>query len=340
MKLFLEKDIRLSKITSILTTICFIVTTVGIDAIKLSHEIEYFDDSTGELLAWVNVTSLSSTADTILYIYYGNSVSTNQQDVTGVWDSSYLIVQHLNETSGTHYDSTSNNNDGTNYGSTQDYSGKVDGANSFDGTNDYVDCGGDSSLDITDAVTVEAWVYKTGAGTGTYPGIASRASGTKRYQFRYRPSSTQVQFFVGDGTTYGYAGSNADLPTNTWAHLVGTWDGSTVLIFVDGVQQTLTGSFSGSPSFAGEILEIGRYTVSNYFAGGIDEIRVSDIERSSSWISTEYNNQNDPSSFYSIGIEEEIQYPDEPIISNENPIDNSKNIPVGNVILSVTVIDY
>ena len=40
------------------------------------------------------------------------------------------------------------------------------------------------------------------------------------------------------------------------------------------------------------------------FDGTIDEIRISSIARSSRWISTEYNNQNDPSSFLSFGLEE------------------------------------
>jgi hypothetical protein len=40
------------------------------------------------------------------------------------------------------------------------------------------------------------------------------------------------------------------------------------------------------------------------FNGSIDEIRVSSIARSSSWISTEYANQNSPSTFYTIGTEQ------------------------------------
>ena len=38
--------------------------------------------------------------------------------------------------------------------------------------------------------------------------------------------------------------------------------------------------------------------------GYLDEVRVSDKKRSEEWISTQYNNQNDPSSFFSIGPEE------------------------------------
>jgi hypothetical protein len=44
---------------------------------------------------------------------------------------------------------------------------------------------------------------------------------------------------------------------------------------------------------------------STYFNGLIDEVRLSRVDRSAGWISTEYNNQNNPSGFYSVGGEEQ-----------------------------------
>jgi hypothetical protein len=46
---------------------------------RLYHEVEFFDGSNGELVAWVNVPSLSSSVDTVLYMYYGNPSSSSQQ---------------------------------------------------------------------------------------------------------------------------------------------------------------------------------------------------------------------------------------------------------------------
>jgi hypothetical protein len=37
-----------------------------------------------------------------------------------------------------------------------------------------------------------------------------------------------------------------------------------------------------------------------YMNGGLDEVRISNIVRSAAWISTEYNNQSSPSTFYSV----------------------------------------
>jgi|GEM_PF-2512163 len=65
----------------------------------------------------------------------------------------------MNENDGnTVYDSSGYGNNGTIHGATWT-TGKFGSALSFDGENDYVDCGNDSSLDITDAITIEAWVY-------------------------------------------------------------------------------------------------------------------------------------------------------------------------------------
>ena len=106
------------------------------DSVQLSHEIEFYDNSTGELVAWVNMTSLLDSVDTVLYLYYGNPFCTNMEDGAGVWNSDYVLVQHLNETSGTHEDSTSYDNDGTPSGSpVMDAVGMVDGGDSSDGNN-------------------------------------------------------------------------------------------------------------------------------------------------------------------------------------------------------------
>jgi hypothetical protein len=108
---------------------------------KLNHEIESYDDGTGHLVAWVNVPTLSSTVNTDLYMYYGNSATSNQENAEGVWDSNFKMVHHLQETSGIHYDSTSNDNDGTPQGGvTQDATGKINGADDFDGSDDRVEC--------------------------------------------------------------------------------------------------------------------------------------------------------------------------------------------------------
>ena len=80
---------------------------------KLNHEIEYFDSSSGHLITWVNVPSLSSSQNTTIEMYYGNVGASNQENPPGVWDINYTAVHHFSEMSGEYLDSTSYGNHGS-----------------------------------------------------------------------------------------------------------------------------------------------------------------------------------------------------------------------------------
>jgi hypothetical protein len=114
---------------------------------QLDHEIEVFDQSFNsthaQLVTWVRVPSLSATVDTTITMYYGNSTIGSQENPTGVWNNNYNAVWHLNQNV---FDSTTNNNDGTNFGSS-DIIGKIANGQNFDGIDDYIEGGSDSSLD-------------------------------------------------------------------------------------------------------------------------------------------------------------------------------------------------
>ncbi|RLI91232.1 MAG: hypothetical protein DRO95_04750, partial [Candidatus Altiarchaeales archaeon] len=104
----------------------------------------------------VNITIDESNLDTFKF----NWNSTNYT----FYDDSLVLALNFNNNSAigensTHaVDISKYGNDGTIYGATWT-DGKFGKALSFDGVDDYVDCGNDSSLDITDAITIEAWIY-------------------------------------------------------------------------------------------------------------------------------------------------------------------------------------
>jgi len=116
---------------------------------QFNHEIEYWDAVTGQLVVWVNVTTLSHADDTVIYMYYGNSSCADQQDITGTWDINYSGVWHMKDL----LDSTANDNDGTNYGA--DFvTGDIDGSTDFVSANsDYIDY-----LDLSSYMnTLQVW---------------------------------------------------------------------------------------------------------------------------------------------------------------------------------------
>ena len=81
---------------------------------QLDHQIELFDDASGDLVAWVRVPQLVDFVNTTLYMYYGNPSSDNQENIEGVWSAGYQGIWHLHDD---FLDSTSYDNDGTNHGS-------------------------------------------------------------------------------------------------------------------------------------------------------------------------------------------------------------------------------
>ncbi|RLG39995.1 MAG: hypothetical protein DRO01_04730 [Thermoproteota archaeon] len=282
-----------------------ILFTASDGTTKLDHEIEKFDGSSGELVAWVRIPILYDNENTVIYMYYGNPSASNQESTEEVWDDNYVMVQHLEETSGTHFDSTSNNNDGTpNGGMYQGASGQINGADSFDGSNDYIDCGNGESLDTAEAVTIEAWIKIDTF--SDWEGIVSRSGNDPFYQFTLDDSARlKWQHLIGGNILT--VSANTSLNDGEWHYVVvRAVAGGDGTFFVDGEDD---GTFSlslSSLSTPDKKTYIGvERTLGKFFDGTIDEVRISNIARSSNYFYTVFNNESDPSSFYEVGSEEE-----------------------------------
>lgn len=138
-----------------------ILFTAADGVTKLPHEIERYNPATGELVAWVKVPALSPIVDTGLYLYYGNPAAADQQDRVNTWDSSYKIVNHPKDPSGPVLDSTSNANNATPSasGATLVNTGKMGGADSFDGINGLLTTPNNPSWNGSfSSYTVQLWV--------------------------------------------------------------------------------------------------------------------------------------------------------------------------------------
>lgn len=274
---------------------------------KLDHEIENYNPVTGEIEMWVRIPTLSHTSDTIIYMYFNNSsISTSQENATGVWDSNYKAVWHMDAPTGSNQsDSTSNGVTATQHNSPLQGVGEIGEGFTFDGLADYFSVSG-TAVNITGDKTIEAWIdassFSIDANGADPRVLINNIDGTNAYQ---------IALDAAGGGTIGFAVNDssgqhiiANQPNNisTWYHLVGTYVASshTVALYINGVSVSNNGSLSlalGSTGF-----NIGRRTDAlGYYTGTIDEVRVSNIARSAGWIATTYNSQSNPDLFFAVG---------------------------------------
>lgn len=277
-----------------------------------NHEIDSYNAGTNRLIAWVNINSLPSGEDTILWLYYGNSGCASQENPIGVWDSNYVGVWHLNDnTTSDTLDSTSYGNVGNKKGANEpiEVAGKIVNAQGYDGSDDYVDCGNDVSLQITDAISLEAWIkaeviqeeLASGIVTKDYTGSSNRAYNL-HLSSATAPNPWALRLRL-DGV--GLVNGTTDLRDDTWHYVVGTWDG-TLRVYVDSVEENSSVA-AGSITNAAVNVRIGDFVSDKLrFNGSIDEVRISKIVRDGSWINATYRTTNSPTAFLTVGGEEEL----------------------------------
>jgi hypothetical protein len=151
--------------------------------------------------------------------------------------------------------------------------GKFGQALWFNGSNAWVTVNNATSLNLTNRLTLEAWVYPTK--DGGWRTVVMKESSANYYLDSSNGS------FAGAGPSAGLNnGSYRDvygsssLPLNTWSHLAATWDGTTFRVYVNGVQ-VASKAVSGIIASTTNPLHIGGNSVwGEFFAGKIDEVRI------------------------------------------------------------------
>ncbi|MCG6945128.1 MAG: DUF2341 domain-containing protein, partial [Deltaproteobacteria bacterium] len=236
----------------------------------------------------------SGNAMVIIVTGTGKRVADSYSDVAP------LLHVEYGSTADFHFDSTSNNNDGTPHGNSLTASGKIDGAQDFDGYNDYITVPDSSSLHISDYLTVEAWIRPDT--NYVWQTIVSKMyNQTEHLYFVLDDSSSSLYLGLNNVRTDWDTGDNVSI--NSWHHVAFAYNGSATRVYLDGSQVayssnsgTLTLGSNSHPLYIG----YNEGWTNEVWHGQMDEVRISNTTRSAEWIQTSYNNQNSPSSFYSI----------------------------------------
>ncbi len=210
------------------------------------------------------------------------------------WDRSLVGHWDFDENSGaTVSDESTYVNNGTLIDDPQWTTGKFGSALRFDGNGGFVDCGNNGVLDITDEITIEAWINPSVAGEGTKDGIVAKAENGAAWSWQMRYGSPAEGNYMGiqfngdpEGSTWVFV--NQNLTPGEWYHIVGVFDGSNIKCYLNGVEKD-TNQISAITGCNSDVVIGYDGSLNNVFNGTIDEVRIWNRSLSSNEIRASYN---------------------------------------------------
>lgn len=276
----------------------------------LTYELERYNASTGEVVMWVKVASLSSST-TPIYLGYGDtSLITDGSDGPNTFSNNFISVYHLKDGTTLSVNDSTGSHNGTNHGVTAT-AGQIDGAGGFVSTSSqYVDAG-TYVWPGAGSGTLSAWVNATSFPNAYNSVIVRGLSAAAGFGLFVKSNGTLACYvIVGGPTTLSYDGTGANtLSSSTPYYLVFSYDQSNQQLvgYVNGSVDKATAT-SGSPNSIkadSTGTDIGQDTITagRFWNGVMDEPRISSVSRSADWITTEYNNQFAPGTFEALGAE-------------------------------------
>lgn len=154
----------------------------------------------------------------------------------------------------------------------------------FDGNNDAGVIPDSPSLRPSGAITVEAWIRPTSGARI----IVGKQIGSGCCANSYQLELSDFRFILSDAFGNEYPiGPGFEPSPNTWHHIAGTWDGSTMRLYLDGLL-VATRAFAGPIGYDANPVLIANdddgFGIPGhaFFRGNIDEIRISNLALSPS----------------------------------------------------------
>jgi hypothetical protein len=175
---------------------------------------------------------------------------------------------------------------------------------SFAGNADYILIPANASLDVSTDLTVEAWIYPTGLGSGG--GIGGTVLSQEGAYTFARWGDGNMYFAVANTSHgYGWVYSGVNAPLDTWSHWAFTYSATTGLTtsYIDGVPGApiaVTGAIGDITPGQNDVW-IGEREISPHaFDGEIDELRVWNVARSEEEIGNAYTKSLTPAEAQSV----------------------------------------
>ena len=190
-------------------------------------------------------------------------------------------------------DSSGRNNNGTHANAAWTAAGRNGGGMTFNGTSSLVTVPDSATLDLTNGMTLEAWVRPTALGT-TWRTVMMKESGTNLAYALYAHDGSRPSPWIRPGNQDRFVVGTAALAANTWTHLASTYDGAALRLYVNGTQ-VATSNVTGLLPVSTGALRIGGNSIwGEYFAGDLDDIRIYSRALTAAEVVTDMNTAVNP----------------------------------------------
>ncbi|MEW6063009.1 MAG: LamG domain-containing protein [Nanoarchaeota archaeon] len=261
--------------------IYIVISASGVPSTSVELNSTYGSNKTTENLTCYNTST--SNSDTVITNFYKNNIS----------DTVLVMPFDTNTSNGTATigattkDYSSRGNTGTlgnTTGTTQPNwtsSGKIGGAYSFDGVNDFVDAGNSTTFNVTNAITLEAWIKPSSFASARRIIDKAYTSCVEPYsQYNLRlgedlDGTNRTSFELSIGGSRKELNSVSTLTASTWYHVVATYDGSVMKIYINGVLDNSSSQTGNIDNYNTDVW-LGMHSTCNSvpFNGIIDEVRI------------------------------------------------------------------
>jgi hypothetical protein len=253
----------------------------------------------------VKIPNISSVNDTKFFMYYGNPAATDISNPTAVWDINYVARWSLKEDpegfAPQMKDSTVNANHGTTHGgmvSTQSIEGQISKALDFDGSDDHIAITRNSVLNnvFRGSYTISLFIKTADTAVRRLWGFLDGPDSGVHTVLMNFPNTGQLSFFSGSGRSVNsLIFSTSNLNNGVFRKLDFVRDGNILKGYIDGVYDSSRARITEAVTpildlFIGKTGNWGEGT--QQFKGIIDEVSISNIARSDSWINLQYKSQN------------------------------------------------